>query len=55
MDRYISMRSARDDYGVVIEVRDADLLDYEIDFEATRALRDEMRAARPNGGETSHE
>jgi len=55
MDKYISMRSALEDYGVVMEVRDADLLDYRIDFEATQALRAERRAARSNGGETNHE
>ncbi|MCQ3803236.1 MAG: hydantoinase B/oxoprolinase family protein [bacterium] len=55
MDKYISMRSALEHYGVVMEVRDAELLDYRIDFEATQALRAERRAARSNGGETSHE
>ena len=55
LDRYVSLRSARADYGVVIEVRDADLLDYRIDSEATRTLRAEMRTARSIGGETSHE
>ena len=55
MDRYTSLRSAREDYGVVIEVRDADLLDYRIDIEATRVLRARMRAAGPDGGESNHE
>ena len=55
MDKYISLRSARHHYGVVIKVRDADLLDYQIDIEATQTLREEMRAARPQGGETDYE
>ncbi|MYG92618.1 MAG: hypothetical protein F4196_07025 [Acidimicrobiia bacterium] len=51
LDRYVSIQSALSDYGVVIEVRDADLLDFVIDAEATRDLRAEMRAARMNTGE----
>ena len=51
MDRYVSLESARHDYGVVIEVRDADLLDYRIDVDATRNLRAELRAGRSNTGE----
>ncbi len=53
LDRYISLESAGRDYGVVINVRDADLLDYRIDIEATRALRAELRATRTPTGETS--
>ena len=51
LDRYISLESARRHYGVVIQVRDADLLDYRIDIEATRALRAELRAALTPTGE----
>ena len=51
LDRYVSIESALRDYGVVIEVRDADLLDYLIDVKATQDLRAEMRAARMNTGE----
>jgi len=51
LDRYVSIESALSDYGVVIEARDADLLDYRIDVKATQDLRAEMRAARLNTGE----
>jgi N-methylhydantoinase B len=39
IDEFISLEKARDVYGVVVEVGDAEALDYRIDEEATRALR----------------
>ncbi len=46
LDRYVSLESARRDYGVVIEARDVDLLDYRIDLDATRARRAELVTRR---------
>lgn len=51
LDRYVSLESARRDYGVVIDVGDDDLLDHRIDIEGTRVLRAQIRAAGPNEGE----
>ncbi len=51
LDRYVSLEAARRDYGVVIEVGDADLLDHRIHVEGTRALRAQFRAARSDEGE----
>ena len=41
----VSLRSARDDYGVVLVHRDVD--DYAVDDDATAKLRAELRARRP--------
>jgi N-methylhydantoinase B len=46
MDRFVSVQSARDDYGVVIQVGNVDMLEYTLDHAATAALRAE-RAASP--------
>ncbi len=45
-DEYVSIARARRDYGVVIEVLDADLARYEVDHAATAAERERIRAAR---------
>ena len=45
-DAYVSITAAREQYGVVITEVDRRLLQYEIDQDATEALRKEMRAAR---------
>ena len=36
IDDYVSIERAEKDYGVVIRALDPDILDYEIDFEATK-------------------
>ena len=41
----VSLRSARDDYGVVLQAR-ADLDGYDVDAAATANLRCELRARR---------
>ena len=45
-DGYVSLARAARDYGVVIRERDADLAEYEVDAEASLALRDSIRAQR---------
>lgn len=45
-DDYVSVERAARDYGVVIKVIDADMSEYEVDEEATRARRDEIRSKR---------
>ena len=39
VDDYVSIERAEKDYGVVIRALDPDVLDYEIDFEATKKSR----------------
>ncbi|MEO9632744.1 MAG: hydantoinase B/oxoprolinase family protein [Sulfitobacter sp.] len=46
IDEYVSVKRAALDYGVVIKVNDADMLDYEIDVEATEETRANIRANR---------
>ncbi|WP_246688477.1 MULTISPECIES: hydantoinase B/oxoprolinase family protein [unclassified Mesorhizobium] len=46
IDDYVTVGRARIDYGVVLKVVDADLLEYEIDEEATLAERVHIRANR---------
>ena len=46
IDEYVSVRRAELDYGVVIKVIDADMLDYEIDAAATEKARAHIRANR---------
>lgn len=46
IDEYVSVRRAKLDYGVVIKVIDADMLDYEIDMEATDEARAHIRENR---------
>jgi len=46
IDEYVSVRRAELDYGVVIKVIDADMLDYEIDAAATERARAHIRANR---------
>jgi len=43
----VSVQSARDDYGVVLQAVDDKRRGYEVDEAATRTLRDTLRAARP--------
>jgi N-methylhydantoinase B len=45
LDEYVSIRGARYDYGVVL-TGSVEELDLEVDWEATRELRAQMRAAR---------
>ncbi len=45
-DDYVSLKRAREDYGVVLTVVDADLARYEVDEAATKAARAEITAAR---------
>ena len=45
-DDYVSLARAAKDYGVVLEVIDKDLCEYEIDREATERLRASIRAQR---------
>ena len=45
-DDYVSLERAKTDYGVVLKVVDADLAQYEVDFEATKSARAEIAAAR---------
>lgn len=46
IDQYVSLERAAKDYGVVIREIDAELDDFEIDEEATAALREQIRASR---------
>ena len=46
IDEYVSVERAKLDYGVVIKVIDADMLDYELDLEATEKARAHIRANR---------
>ncbi|MEW9921274.1 hydantoinase B/oxoprolinase family protein [Marimonas sp. MJW-29] len=46
IDEYVSVDRAEKDYGVVIEVVDADMLDYRIDAAATEKARAHIRAHR---------
>ena len=46
IDEYVSVKRAEIDYGVVIKVIDADMLEYEIDVAATDKARAHIRANR---------
>ncbi|MDX1784902.1 MAG: hydantoinase B/oxoprolinase family protein, partial [Roseovarius sp.] len=46
IDEYVSVERAEKDYGVVIKVIDKDMLDYEIDHDATEKARAYIRANR---------
>ncbi|TNJ46840.1 hydantoinase B/oxoprolinase family protein [Phaeobacter sp. B1627] len=46
IDEYVSVARAKTDYGVVIRVNDADLLDYDVDSAATDRARAHIRANR---------
>jgi N-methylhydantoinase B len=46
IDEFITLETARDVYGVVIEVIDVDTLDYRIDDEKTSRLRTELRSRK---------
>ena len=46
LDEFVSLDSARDEYGVVINAIDPEILDYRIDWDATQKLREEMRQAK---------
>ena len=46
MDEFVSLESARDEYGVVINAIDPEILDYRIDWDATQKQREEMRQAK---------
>ena len=46
IDEYVSVKRAELDYGVVIKVIDADMLDYEIDIAATEKARAHIREHR---------
>ena len=46
VDDYVSIERAEKDYGVVIRALDPDVLDYEIDFEATIKSRSYIRDNR---------
>jgi N-methylhydantoinase B len=46
IDEYVSIERARKDYGVVVRAIDPDLLQYEIDEEATAREREEIRTKR---------
>lgn len=45
-DDYVSVERAAKDYGVVVQVIDAELCEYEVDKTATDALRAKIRAER---------
>lgn len=45
-DGYVSVERARKDYGVVVQVVDADLAEYAVDDAATEAERESIRGAR---------
>ncbi|MFQ5851566.1 MAG: hypothetical protein ACE5JU_13400 [Candidatus Binatia bacterium] len=42
IDEFLSLNKAREVYGVAVKVVDADALHYEIDWEETRRLREEL-------------
>lgn len=46
IDEYVSVERAKIDYGVVIKVNDADMLDYEVDIGATEQARAHIRENR---------
>ncbi len=45
IDEFVSIEKAREDYGVVIDAVDPEILDYRINSEETEKLREEMRKA----------
>lgn len=45
-DDYVTIEGARRDYGVVIQEVDAELAEYEVDLEATRSERENIRRNR---------
>ena len=45
-DDYVTLERAKKDYGVVLDVIDLDLAEYEVNLEATRAARAEIAASR---------
>ena len=45
-DGYVSIERAREDYGVIVDEKDADLALYEVDQQATLAKRAEIRSKR---------
>jgi len=45
-DGYVSIRRAREDYGVVVEEVDPDLAEFRVDLDATRAARAEIASHR---------
>ena len=45
-DEYVSVERAKIDYGVVVQLVDADLAEYELDLEATEAERARIRSER---------
>ena len=46
LDEFVSLEKAREDYGVVINAVDPEVLGYEVDQSATDKLRQTMRGAR---------
>ena len=46
LDEYVSIEKAREDYGVVIDAVDHEILDYRVNQANTEKLRAEMRRAR---------
>jgi N-methylhydantoinase B len=46
VDGYVTLDRARQDYGVVLRVQDADLDEYAVDVAATHAEREHIRSAR---------
>ena len=45
-DEYVTLERARKDYGVVVREVDAELAEYEVDVDATKAERDRIREVR---------
>ena len=45
-DGYVTIAGARRDYGVVVEEIDIEVCEYQLDLEATRSVREEIRASR---------
>ena len=52
IDEYVSVKRAESDYGVVIDVMDADLLDYRINPAATEKARAHIRSNRQEWART---
>jgi N-methylhydantoinase B/oxoprolinase/acetone carboxylase alpha subunit len=55
MDEWLTVEAARDYYGVVVDVLDAEALDYRIDEEKTTALRARLRKKGFTEGLGSHQ
>ncbi|MBW2610099.1 MAG: hydantoinase B/oxoprolinase family protein [Deltaproteobacteria bacterium] len=55
MDEWVSIEAAKEWYGVAIKEIDADALDFQIDEEATKKLREELKNRKVDEGHGPHQ